>query len=60
MAPDTQAKILRALEDRRIERLGGSEPIDIDVRIISATNRDLREMVKKGTFERISITAWKS
>jgi DNA-binding NtrC family response regulator len=50
MALDTQAKILRALEDRRIERLGGGQPTEVDVRIISATNRDLRRMVKEGTF----------
>ena len=50
MALETQAKILRALEDRRIERLGGGEPIEVDVRIISATHRDLRDMVKQGQF----------
>jgi len=50
MAVETQAKILRALEERSIERLGGDETIDVDVRIISATNRDLRGMVKQGQF----------
>lgn len=48
MALETQAKILRALENRTIERLGGSQTIEVDVRIVSATNRDLREMVKQG------------
>jgi two-component system response regulator AtoC/two-component system nitrogen regulation response regulator NtrX len=50
MAVETQAKILRALEDRRIDRLGGVQPVEVDVRIISATNRDLREMVRRGEF----------
>jgi len=46
----TQAKILRALEERKVERLGSNQPLDVDVRIISATNRDLKEMVEEGTF----------
>jgi two-component system response regulator AtoC/two-component system nitrogen regulation response regulator NtrX len=46
----TQAKILRALEERKVERLGSNQPLDVDVRIISATNRDLKEMVAEGTF----------
>ncbi len=50
MAVETQAKILRALEERSIERVGGNDAIDVDVRIISATNRDLKEMVKQGQF----------
>ncbi len=50
MALETQAKILRALESKSIERLGGNEPIPVDVRIISATNRDLKKMVEERTF----------
>ncbi|GAB6061708.1 sigma-54-dependent transcriptional regulator [Deferrisoma palaeochoriense] len=50
MSLATQAKILRALEDGRIERLGGEEPFEVDVRIIAATHRDLAEMVKQGKF----------
>ncbi|MFQ5739245.1 MAG: sigma-54-dependent transcriptional regulator [Acidobacteriota bacterium] len=50
MAPDTQAKILRALEEKRIERLGSNEAIDVDVRIISATNKDLKQMVADREF----------
>jgi two-component system, NtrC family, nitrogen regulation response regulator NtrX len=42
MSPSAQAKVLRALEDQRIERVGGSGPIDVDVRILAATNRDLQ------------------
>ena len=45
-----QAKILRALQERVIQRVGGREPIPIDVRIVVATNRDLEEQVKKGEF----------
>ena len=46
----TQAKILRALQEREIERVGGGPPIPIDVRIVAATNRDLAKMVKEGSF----------
>jgi two-component system, NtrC family, response regulator AtoC len=45
-----QVKILRVLEERRFERVGGNETIDVDVRIITATNRDLKKMVAEGTF----------
>ncbi|MFT3838614.1 MAG: sigma-54 dependent transcriptional regulator [Myxococcaceae bacterium] len=47
-----QAKLLRALQEREIERLGSTKPIKVDVRVISATNRDLNEMVEKGTFRK--------
>src|ERR1700689_1342627 len=50
MNPVTQAKVLRALENRTIERLGGSRAIDVDVRVISATHRDLREEISAGRF----------
>ena len=46
----TQVKLLRVLEEKVIERVGDNIPIPIDVRIISATNRDLPEMVHMGTF----------
>lgn len=45
-----QVKILRVLEERRFERVGGNETIDVDVRIITATNRDLKKMVEQGEF----------
>lgn len=45
-----QAKFLRLLQENSIERLGGKEPIDVDVRIIAATNRDLEKAVAEGTF----------
>jgi len=46
----TQAKLLRVLEERKIRRLGGTREIEVDVRIVAATNRDLREGIAKGTF----------
>src|SRR5439155_645667 len=45
-----QAKILRAIEERRIERVGGNRPIDVDVRIIAATNQTLGQLVEGGRF----------
>ncbi|HID56742.1 TPA: PAS domain-containing protein [Candidatus Poribacteria bacterium] len=45
-----QAKLLRAIEDKEFERIGGTETVKVDVRIIAATNRDLREEVKAGRF----------
>ena len=45
-----QAKLLRVLQDRTFERVGGSKPVKVDLRIIAATNRDLTEMVAEGTF----------
>ncbi len=45
-----QAKLLRVIEERELERIGGNEKIDVDVRIISATNEDLRSLVSKGKF----------
>src|SRR5205085_2479380 len=45
-----QAKLLRVLQDRRFERVGGTESIEVDVRVIGATNRSLQKLVKQGTF----------
>ena len=45
-----QVKILRALEERQIERVGGDTPVDVDARLIAATNRDLKGMVEEGDF----------
>jgi DNA-binding NtrC family response regulator len=50
MNPVTQAKVLRALENRTIERLGGSRAIEVDVRVISATHRNLPEEISAGRF----------
>lgn len=45
-----QVKLLRAIQEREIERIGGTKPIPIDVRIIAATNRNLEDMMREGTF----------
>jgi DNA-binding NtrC family response regulator len=45
-----QTKFLRVLEERRFERVGGQKAIEVDVRVVAATNRDLQEMVKRGQF----------
>lgn len=50
MNPVTQAKVLRALENRTIERLGGTQTIPVDVRVISATHRDLPAEIRAGKF----------
>jgi DNA-binding NtrC family response regulator len=50
MSSNVQAKLLRALEDRRIERLGGNESIPVDVRIVSATHRPLEQEITNGNF----------
>lgn len=50
MSANVQAKLLRALEERRIERLGGNDSIPVDVRIVSATHRPLEQEIEKGNF----------
>lgn len=50
MSPRTQAKILRAIQDGRITRVGGAKTFATDVRIVAATNRDLPAMIRAGTF----------
>ncbi len=50
MSAETQAKLLRVLEEGEIERLGGGHPIPVNVRVISATNKDLRKEIDGGTF----------
>jgi DNA-binding NtrC family response regulator len=46
----TQVKLLRVLQEREFERLGGTKTVKVDVRLIAATNRDLREALEQGTF----------
>ena len=50
MSPLVQVKLLRVLQDRRFRRLGGTEEVEADIRIIAATNRDLTKMVAEGQF----------
>jgi len=47
---DLQAKILRALQEREVDRVGGGKPVSVDVRIIAATNKEIEHAVKEGTF----------
>jgi len=47
---DMQAKLLRVLQEKEFERIGGNEIFKVDTRIVAASNRDIREMVKQGTF----------
>ncbi len=50
LSPPTQVKLLRALQDKRVRRVGGTQEIPVDCRIISATNQDLKRKIKEGGF----------
>jgi len=50
LAPSLQAKLLRVLQQREFERVGGTQPYPLDIRVIAATNRDLTEDVREGRF----------
>ncbi len=50
MAPILQAKLLRVLQEKEVDRIGGKEPVKIDVRVIATTNRDLEALVRAGSF----------
>jgi PAS domain S-box-containing protein len=52
LLPDTQAALLRVLQEREFERVGGDQPLQVDVRVIAATNRDLTASVANGTFRK--------
>ncbi len=52
MSPAIQAKVLRAIEDKVVQRVGGSRQIQVDVRILAATNVDLEQAVREGSFRR--------
>lgn len=55
MSLDMQVKLLRVLQEKEIERIGGTKIQKVDVRFIAATHRNLREMVQRGSSERIYI-----
>ncbi len=50
ISPATQVKLLRVLQERKFERLGGNDTVEVDVRVIAATNRDLVEAIQSGDF----------
>src|SRR4029450_4069721 len=50
LAPDLQAKLLRVLQDKEFQRVGGVRDIRVDVHILAATNRDLHQAMQRGTF----------
>jgi transcriptional regulator with GAF, ATPase, and Fis domain len=50
LLPDTQVALLRVLQEREFERVGGTKPIHVDVRVIAATNRDLKAAIAAGSF----------
>jgi len=50
MSLKTQAKVLRILQEQRFERVGGSRPIQVDVRVVAATNKNLEELISQGLF----------
>jgi Nif-specific regulatory protein len=50
LSPALQSKLLRVLQEKEFERVGSSQPLKVDVRVIAATNRNLEDAIKKGTF----------
>ena len=52
MKPSLQAKLLRVLQDREFDRVGGTQPIKVDIRVIAATNQDLKKAITEGRFRK--------
>jgi transcriptional regulator with GAF, ATPase, and Fis domain len=50
LSPEAQVRLLRVLQEMEIERIGGTEPIKVDIRVIAATHRDLEAMIREGKF----------
>jgi len=50
LSPDIQVKLLRVLQERRFERVGGSKEVEVDIRVVSATNKDLKVLAETGRF----------
>ncbi len=50
LSHDMQVKLLRVLQERKFERVGGSEEVEVDIRVVTATNKDLQQEVEKGNF----------
>jgi transcriptional regulator with GAF, ATPase, and Fis domain len=57
IGPETQAKLLRVIQEREFMRLGGTETIKVDVRILAASNEDLKKLVREGRFREDLFTA---
>ncbi len=50
LSPEAQVRLLRVLQEKEIERIGGTDPIKVDIRVIAATHRDLKAMIREGKF----------
>ncbi len=50
LTPDLQVKLLRVLQEKRFERVGGDDEVEVDIRVVAATNKNLQELVEAGTF----------